>query len=426
MSYLDIVEPEIFICQSNDDFSRLVYNLKSKYLSLWWKVESVFPASEIQYDKRVKLIKEKEMNRFIDEFNLHIEHAVKEKDENKVNKEEMINLLKTNLNSIFGFGEDSFNVFFNKNFPDVTNNFVKQAREFNPQIDIHDIYQAMRNVWIINTVQLLFDKSVSLTPSIFAYSMLYPYTDNYLDNPELPAGEKLEFNKRFKKRLAGEDVLPINKHEEDIFKLVSIVEGQFPRTEFPGVYNSMLAIHHAQEKSLAQQNENSIPYENDILGISFEKGGTSVLVDGYLVKGDLKQNELDFLFGFGVFLQIIDDLSDIEENTKNRQMTIFSQTSEKYLLDKLTNRLYWFMKKTLDSSNCFPSSNSDMIHKIIERSCASLIIDSVFRYKKCFSRDYVRELEKYSIFRLGYHKKFKRRIKNLFMDRYKKSSRRDL
>jgi hypothetical protein len=421
MKIPDITKPEIITYRENNNFSHLVEHLKSKYLSLWWEVEEVFPSFEIQYSKNEKLYKEKETDKFIEELNKRIEYAIKEKDEKKINKDEIITLLKTNLNNIFGITEDNFGILFNKGFPEVTNNFVKEARKFNPSINIYDIYQAMRNVWIINTIQMLIDEPVSLSPSIFAYSLLYPYTDNYLDEPQLSRINKSEFNKRFKKRLAFENVLPFNNHEEEIFKLVSMIEGQFSRVEFPFVYESLLAIHNAQEKSLIQQNENSSPYEKDILGISFEKGGTSVLVDGYLIKGCITYDEADFLYGFGVFLQLIDDLSDIDENTKSKQMTIFSQTAKRWPLDKLVNRLYWFMIKTLDSSNCF-CTDSFKLKKIIESSCIFLIIDSISKYKKMFSREYIKEINKYSVFRFPYRKKFKKKVKNLFIERYEKNN----
>ena len=39
----------------------------------------------------------------------------------------------------------------------------------------------MRNVWIGNNLQMLLGVPVCLTQGLFAYSMLYPVTDNVLD-----------------------------------------------------------------------------------------------------------------------------------------------------------------------------------------------------------------------------------------------------
>ena len=47
---------------------------------------------------------------------------------------------------------------------------------------LQEIGQAMRNVWIMNISQVLLNVEVKFTNAIFAYSMLYPYTDNILDD----------------------------------------------------------------------------------------------------------------------------------------------------------------------------------------------------------------------------------------------------
>ena len=61
----------------------------------------------------------------------------------------------------------------------------------------------MRNVWIMNGVQLMADVPVKITPSVFAYSMIYPYSDNFLDDPNVTEEEKQAFSKRFNQRLHG-------------------------------------------------------------------------------------------------------------------------------------------------------------------------------------------------------------------------------
>jgi hypothetical protein len=66
--------------------------------------------------------------------------------------------------------------------------------------------------------------------------------------------------------------------------------------------------HRAQSKSLQQLCCNPAPHQIDVVGISFEKGGTSVLADGYLVAGSLTAAQPDWIFGFGVLTQLLDDL----------------------------------------------------------------------------------------------------------------------
>ena len=61
---------------------------------------------------------------------------------------------------------------------------------------------------------------MQLTPSIFAYSMLYPYSDNYLDDPSVSREAKLSFSVRFGRRLAGDAVASANPLEATIWRLI--------------------------------------------------------------------------------------------------------------------------------------------------------------------------------------------------------------
>ncbi|MFN1908542.1 hypothetical protein ACK2FV_02805 [Clostridioides difficile] len=81
-----------------------------------------------------------------------------------------------------------------KKFLDITKQFIRDARKFDDDLPIGDIMQAMRNVWISNALQLLFGKEIYYSKANFAYSMLYPYTDNYLDNTNIDKNDKILFN----------------------------------------------------------------------------------------------------------------------------------------------------------------------------------------------------------------------------------------
>jgi hypothetical protein len=81
---------------------------------------------------------------------------------------------------------------------------------------------------------------------------------------------------------------------------------------------------------------------DDLLAQSVEKGGTSVLTVGFLTNGVLDYAEADFLFGFGVSLQFIDDLQDIEEDLTNRHTRLFSREALYSPLDGIVKRLLNF------------------------------------------------------------------------------------
>jgi hypothetical protein len=64
--------------------------------------------------------------------------------------------------------------------------FARRARHFDAALTMPEIVQACRNAWTAYGFQPLLDESAHITPSIVGYSLLYPYTDNYLDRRERP------------------------------------------------------------------------------------------------------------------------------------------------------------------------------------------------------------------------------------------------
>src|SRR5204862_297201 len=102
-------------------------------------------------------------------------------------------------------------------FSNVAEEFVRKARYFDPKLTMDDIYQAERNAWTAHGLQWLLGRPVELSPSIFAYSLLYPYTDNTLDDPGIAGAAKQAFNERFGRRLTGERLSPAGAQERIIF-----------------------------------------------------------------------------------------------------------------------------------------------------------------------------------------------------------------
>ena len=298
-----------------------------------------------------------------------------------------------------------------------TKDFIKAARDFDKKLPGEDIGQAMRNVWIINMLQAIFQDNIKFSRAIFGYSMLYPYTDNYLDDTKISKEEKKEFNNRFSLKLKGEKVLNKDSYEEKVYKLVDNIEEVFPRIEFPKVYESLLKIHEGQIKSLMQQEKVTIPYDTDIMGISLEKGGASVLVDGYLIRGDLTKEEEEFCLGYGFLLQIADDLQDVKEDLKNSHMTIMSQIAGRYDLDPLANKLIDFTVDFMDNHSCLKGKNN--LRELIKNNSLILILFSIVLSKEYFSDKYVKKIEGYLPFTIEYIEGLKEKLS-------KKINRKDL
>jgi hypothetical protein len=285
-------------------------------------------------------------------------------------------------------------------FSGIGTDLGRQARRFDPEVPAADILQACRNAWAACGLQSLLGCPMRVTPAIFAYSMLYPYTDNYLDDAAVSRDAKLGFSKRFQKRLSGQPVDAANRHEEQIWGLVGMIEGQYPRCDFPQVYDALLAIHRAQEESLSLMRA-AEPV--DFVRLGFQKGGTSVLADAYLAAGSLDTPEVQFAFEWGVHLQLADDLQDVREDRADGVLTVFSEAAGRVALDALTNRTFALARTVMGRVKDLASGHNTL-RELIERSAQSLVIRAAGDVPEFYTPDYLRRLEGYSPFRFGFLK----------------------
>jgi hypothetical protein len=275
--------------------------------------------------------------------------------------------------------------------------FVRRARELGERSGVElapgDLFQALRNVWIMNGLQVLLGRPVAVTPAVFAYSMLYPLTDNLLDDPAVPAAAKAAFNRRLGRRLAGGRPAAEDARERTVFDLVGEIEGELPRERHPRVFESLQAIHRGQVRSLGQQQ--GVMSDEALLAVSAEKGGTSVLADGFLVAGDLTPEEADWLFGYGVVLQLSDDLQDATEDRAAGHRTLFSVAAGRRPLDQLTSRLARLTAEVLRAAGRFDAPGWPLVVELIGRSCPLLQLQAVAEQCALFTRAYVGRLERH-------------------------------
>jgi hypothetical protein len=296
------------------------------------------------------------------------------------------------------FGEARFHwpsgyrrLLFGDAFYQTSLDFARRAREFDPTLSLDDLGQALRNVWIGNSLQMLLARTVTLTPGLFAYSMLYPVTDNLLDSPDVSEADKRLFNHRLGRRLVGDRLAAGREADARAFALVGQIEETFPRHRYPDVWEGVLAIHRGQMASLRQHG--AALSEVELLEISFAKGGASVLADLYLVAGDPGAAEERFAFGYGVFLQLLDDLQDVTTDLAAGHQTLFTHAIGAGRLDEETTRLARFIDVVLDGDNDFAATHIDDCMDLIRRNCRALLVGVMAEQPALFSRSLRREVE---------------------------------
>lgn len=272
-------------------------------------------------------------------------------------------------------------------FLSITKQFMRDARSFDDTISLGDIGQAMRNVWIFVILQKIFKKPLHYHKAIFAYSMLYPYTDNYLDDKSISIEEKKAFNAWFSLRLVNADCKAHTAYETIIDKLIKEIEGVFDRSQYPQVYESLLLIQQGQMKSLHQQA--NLRDLNGILTISIEKGGASVLADAYLIDGDITPEEYQFCIEYGLLLQIADDIQDIREDRMQQHNTLATLMDDKRARYNLTRQLLSYTTYVIQ--NLCPYKNH-VFQDFVEKNCHLLIYFSLLKNKELYPFWFMRKV----------------------------------
>jgi hypothetical protein len=357
-----------------------------------------------KYSSKEQSLREKDVEKFLSTIKKESKKCGYTATEKLRNYEKFSPAIRSFLKNGLGFEDEEIEILFSNDFLKITSQFIEASRDFDPSISNEDISQALRNVWTMNWIQMLLNKPVEMTKSVFAYSLLYPYTDNYIDNLKVSCEEKNGFNNRLADKLAGGSVLPKNKNEEKVFKLVEMIEEQFNRAVYPNVFESLIAIHTAQTKSMKLSSSEILISCDELLNISLEKGGTSVLADGYLIAGDLTETQKTFLFGFGAYLQLIDDLQDVSDDYAGKVKTVFSTDDNK--LDKLIGQLNCFGERVLFGSGSFGFGEKFSAFDMMKKSCRLLSISAVGITSEFYNSAFLKMIEVHSPFRFSFLRKY--------------------
>jgi hypothetical protein len=188
--------------------------------------------------------------------------------------------------------------------------------------------------------------------------------------------------------------------------MVQLIEEQYPRPNYPQVYDALLAIHRGQEQSLSQlktsAHNNQQLNTNEILRISCAKGGTSVLADACLAQPWLTEDEIRFSFDWGVLLQLGDDLQDVREDLHRGSVTLFTHAAAQgQPLDSLVLQLLHFSCYIADRMDRLPHGSSSL-KDLLRMSWRSLILMAVANAPDFFTPAFLQDLESCSAFRFDF------------------------
>jgi len=372
-------------------FESTVLQLTEKYAEFWHGLPDVEPELSRRFSVRQQRENERRLETQLKKYS-----AAPGTEEDALNPERShfsFDAVKSIVRSSFVSGELFNDDFFTRS-ERVTKRFITDARSFDPSLSQGDIYQALRNLWVFNSLQLIMGTDIVLTPSSFAYSLLYPVTDNGLDNNEHTADEKQSYIHWLNQWFFGNKCMCDGDWANKTAKLLTMIEHEYSPQEFRDVHLSLFAIHQAQSKSLFLHNTYSETSESALTKITIEKGGTSVLADGYLLSGKLTDAEIDSFFEYGVLLQLVDDIRDIHEDRINGHSSPFVRIAEIDDLDAAARRLLFFVKHCAEKLSSLNHARAHQIKQMVEQSCSFLILETAPRNRDYYSIRFVRNVER--------------------------------
>ena len=162
---------------------------------------------------------------------------------------------------------------------------------------------------------------------------------------------------------------------------------------YPQVFDCLLAIHRAQEQSIAQLGQCGQSSDDEVLRMSCAKGGSSVLADACMAHGWLTEEERRFSFEWGVLLQLGDDLQDVREDMRRGSATLFSRAATLGItLDRFVIQLLNFSEQVGARMDRLPNGTKEL-KELLRTSWRSLIIGAIADSREFFSPGFVKEAE---------------------------------
>lgn len=301
-------------------------------------------------------------------------------------------------------------------FQENTRCFLRQVRSFAPDMTPEDMGQALRNFM----VYAIFREQNGLPPScpssIFGYSMLYPYTDNFLDDPQRSMEEKKHYNLFIRKKISGQPIPAVSVHEEKTALLLDAIADAYPakvlrHTDDAGadIRQGLLLMLEAQEISQRQCASPELTGQ-DILDISIYKGGLSVLIDRCFIDLPLTEEDVFFYFGFGFLLQLCDDLQDIGQDKETGSRTLLSICDAFPDTEAAVNRIFSY---TAALFKYCPGKNA-AFRAFLLQNCYELILSSAIGSATWFDPSYPKKLESFLPVSLAFMEEQKSRIPAAF------------
>lgn len=156
--------------------------LKREHLEIWDDTPERFPVFHKRYSFEEQFRNEKEIGMLIETAFQHLEMQQNKDTDSLEGFKNPLTQPEDFVQRLTGVIGHNINEFYSEKIIRSSQMFLNKVKGFDPCLEVDDVYQALRNIWIMNSLQISMGLRVDCTDSMFAYSLLYPYTDNLMDN----------------------------------------------------------------------------------------------------------------------------------------------------------------------------------------------------------------------------------------------------
>ena len=136
--------------------------------------------------------------------------------------------------------------------------------------------------------------------------------------------------------------------------------------------------------------------DDDLLKICIRKGGASVVADGFLILGNLTSSQQEFLYLYGAYLQLLDDLQDVNDDVQNSLMTLFSSSTSTQKLDKYVSKAHGVGQYIMSLADRIETEQVYVFKALIKKSIDLFLVESVVLSRQFYSKAFVREIDRFS------------------------------
>lgn len=197
----------------------------------------------------------------------------------------------------------------------------------------------------------------------WAVSSLHPVQDKLIDENSLTKDELESISEA----LSLGKTSSSSSRIKPLINLIEIVYKHLPLKKHKDLRTILLSLQEIQVASRKQKQDFDTISEEELLRISFTKGGYAFALFAYVINKKLSIDEFRHFFGMGAIFQLMDDIHDVEDDLSEGMDTIFTRQINDG--KKLDNAIYGLMEMQRSFESNFgllPSLRFPSIIRLLE------------------------------------------------------------